>query len=415
MILPLCHVVYAISSLPRGCFPLSRGFLLIRVLLFVLKPLERRNRQFSGGESCGPGGSVYMFATLLHSMARTSARFFFILSGEHSTLPLAELKAILQAYSIDYRIVGSFYKLIEVEADHAKLELIAGRGGYVDEMGEEVLHTEDNISSIKEGVESADLEQFLSSEDTFSVRMLRFGGVSKDLSRVHLESYLGGLLAEKTAATVDLRSPKKPGRGITARSLCHLGLITHQRPKGSIHRRRPRKRAVFHPSTMPPKLARCLVNLSEVRDGETFLDPFCGVGGIAIEASLLGCEVVGVDALSRMVRSARRNLAHFGLKSYGLLRGDARNLPLRSADAIATDPPYGTGASTLKSTTKDILASFLPQAKMILSPGGKVVFASPLGTGAVDLAESHGFKVFDRHELYVHRSLTREFLVLGAN
>jgi len=356
-----------------------------------------------------------MFATLLHFMARTSARFFFILSGEHATLPLAELKAILQAYSIDYRIVGSFYKLIEVEADRAKLELIAGRGGYVDEMGEEVLHTEDNLASIKRGVESADLEQFLSPQDSFSVRMLRFGGVSKDLSRVHLESYLGKLLAEKTGAKVDLRSPKKPFRGILAGSLFHLGLIMHQRPKGSIHRRRPRKRAVFHPSTMPPKLARCLVNLSEVRDGETFLDPFCGVGGIAIEASMLGCEVVGVDALSRMVRSARRNLAHFGLKSYGLLRGDARNLPLHSADAIATDPPYGTGASTLKSTTKAILASFLPQAKMILSPGGKVVFASPLGTGAVDLAESHGFKVFDRHELYVHRNLTREILVLEAN
>src|SRR3989441_1839776 len=403
------------SSLPRGCLPLSRGFLLIRVLLFVLKPLERRNRQFSSGESRGPGGSVYMFATFLYSMSKSSARFFFILSGEHSSLPLAELKAILQAYAIEYKVVGSFYKLIEVEADRVKLESIAGRGGYVDEMGEEVLHTEDNLSGIKEGVESADLEQFLSSQDTFSVRMLRFGGVSKELSRVHLESYLGKLLADKTGAKVDLRSPKKPLRGILAGSFFHLGLIMHQRPKGSIHRRRPRKRAVFHPSTMPPKLARCLVNLSEVRDGETFLDPFCGVGGIAIEASLLGCEVVGVDALSRMVRSARRNLAHFGLKSYGLIRGDARNIPLRTVDAIATDPPYGTGASTLKSTTKDILARFLPQAKIILSPWGKVVFASPLVTGAVELADSQGFKIFDRHELYVHRSLTREILVLGSN
>ena len=348
-------------------------------------------------------------------MAGNSARFFFILSGEHSTLPLAELKAILQAYTIEYKIVGSFYKLVEVQGDRAKLESIAGRGGYVDEMGQEVLHTEDNLTSIKEGVQSTDLEPFLSSQDSFSVRMLRFGGVSKELSRVHLESYLGKLLAEKTGAKVDLRLPVKPFRGILAGSLFHLGLIMQQRPKGSVHRRRPRKRAVFHPSTMPPKLARCLVNLSEVQDGETFLDPFCGVGGIAIEASLLGCDVVGVDALSRMVRSARRNLVHFGLKSYGLVRGDARNLPLRSVDAIATDPPYGTGASTLKSTTKDILASFLPQAKSILSPGGKVVFASPLGTGAVDLAESQGFKVFDRHELYVHRSLTREILVLGAN
>jgi tRNA (guanine10-N2)-dimethyltransferase len=282
-------------------------------------------------------------------------------------------------------------------------------------MGQEIFHTDDNLDSIKKAVNSADLAPFLTSHDSFSVRMLRFGGVSKELSRVHLESYLGKLLSEKTGARVDLRSPRKPLRGTLAGTLFHLGEILHQRPKGSVHRRRPRKRAVFHPSTMPPKLARCLVNLSEVKDGETFLDPFCGVGGIAIEASLLGCEVVGVDALSRMVRSTRRNLSHFGLKSYGLLRGDARNLPLREVDAIATDPPYGTGASTLKSTTKDILSCFLPQAKTILSGGGRVVFACPLGTGGVDLAESQGFKVFDRHELYVHRSLTREILVLGLN
>src|SRR3989442_2107188 len=212
-------------------------------------------------------------------------------------------------------------------------------------MGEEVLHTEDNLSGIKEGVESADLEQFLSSQDTFSVRMLRFGGVSKKLSRVHLESYLGKLLADKTGAKVDIRSAKNPLRGILAGSFFHLGLIMHQRRKGSIHRRRTRKRAVFHPSTMPPKLARCLVNLSEVRDGETFLDPFCGVGGIAIEASLLGCNVVGIDALSRMVRSARSKLAHFRLKSYDLLRGDTREIPLRREDALAPKPPFGTHGS----------------------------------------------------------------------
>lgn len=355
-----------------------------------------------------------MFATIPHSMAGNSARFFFIISGEHPTLPIAELQAILRAYEVDYKIVGNFYKFVEIEAGRDKLEQIAGRGGYFDEMGQEIFHCEDNLESIKEAVGSADLDSFLTSNDTFNVRMLRFGGVSKNLSRVHLESYLGHLLAEKTGAKIDLQSPRKPLRGTLSGSLLHLGLIISQRPKGSIHRRRPRKRAVFHPSTMPPKIARCLVNLSEVRDGETFLDPFCGVGGIAIEASLLGCNVIGVDALSRMARSARKNMLHFGLEPFGVLRGDARNIPLRAVDGIATDPPYGTGASTLKSTTKNILANFLPQAKMVLSPGGRVVFASPLGTGAADLAESEGLKVFDRHELYVHRSLTREILVLGT-
>ena len=110
-------------------------------------------------------------------MAGNSARFFFILSGEHPTLPLAELKAMLQAYAIKYKIVGNFYKLVEMEADRTQLEAIAGRGGYLDEMGEEVLHTEDNLSSIKREVEFTDLEPFLSSQDSFSIRMLRFGGV----------------------------------------------------------------------------------------------------------------------------------------------------------------------------------------------------------------------------------------------
>ncbi len=356
-----------------------------------------------------------MFATIRKCMATGSARFFFILSGEHPTLPLAELKALLEAYEIQYKIVGNFYKLVEVEADRAKLESISGRGAYVDEMGQEVLHTKDDLASIKTAIEEADLGPFLGSKDSFSVRMLRFGGVSKQLSRVHLESYVGGLLAEKTGAKVELRNPNRPFRGTLAGGLFHLGTIMRQRPKGSVHRRRPRKRAVFHPSTMPPKIARCLVNLSQVKDGEVFLDPFCGVGGIAIEASMLGCEVVGIDALPRMARSARRNLAHFGLESFGIVRGDARNIPLKVVNGIATDPPYGTGASTLKSTTKNILADFLPQAKMILSPGGRVAFASPLGTGAVDLAKSLGFKVLDRHEVYVHRSLTREILVLESN
>jgi len=120
-------------------------------------------------------------------MAGNSARFFFILSGEHPTLPLAELKAILHAYAIEHKIVGNFYKLIEIEADRAELESIASRGAYVDEMGEEVLHTKDNLESIKREIEFANLEPFRSSEDSFTIRMRRFGGVSKERSGDHLE------------------------------------------------------------------------------------------------------------------------------------------------------------------------------------------------------------------------------------
>lgn len=166
---------------------------------------------------------------------------------------------------------------------------------------------------------------------------------------------------------------------------------------------------------MIPKLARGMVNLSGAVEGTRFLDPFCGVGGILLEASLLGCDVIGIDALKRMVRGSRRNLRHFNTQPFALLRGDARSIPVRDIGAIATDPPYGTGASTLKSNTKSILKEFLPEANSALAKHGRLVVASPLGTGTPDLAEGVGFKILDRHEVYVHRRLTREILVLEAN
>src|SRR5881409_1990192 len=122
-----------------------------------------------------------------------------------------------------------------------------------------------------------------------------------------------------------------------------------------------------------------------------------------------------MDALRRMIRGSRRNLKYFQMDPSGLIRGDARNIPVTRIEAMATDPPYGTGASTLKSTTRNILKDFLPNAHSILSKGCKAVVASPVGTRTPDIAESAGFRVVDRHEVYVHRSLTREILVLEAN
>ncbi len=342
-------------------------------------------------------------------------RIFFILSGEHPTLPLAETKAILEAHKIPFKITGSFYKLVELDAWPDAVRAIFGKGGFVDETGLEIFHSDPTISAIDDQVKTADLSRYLTSEDSFSVRVLRFGGVSKGTSRVKLEAHLGWLLARETRAKIDLENPQRLFRGILAGPYFHLGLVAHQRPAGSVASRRPRKRPAFHPSTMMPKLARCMVNLSQVVQGTVFLDPFCGVGGILLEASMLGCEVIGMDALKRMVRGSRRNLRHFAMKPLGLVRGDARNVPLRSVGAIATDPPYGTGASTLKSTTRNILKDFLPQAREILPSGRRAVIASPVGTGTPEIAESAGFRIADRHEVYVHRRLTREILVLEAN
>ncbi len=339
---------------------------------------------------------------------------FFVVSGEHPTLPKAELLAILDAQNAKYKVGATEYKLVKVQVDGLTPYDVAKRAGFTEEAGIGLFQSSANVESIAHELDSSGLDNFLSPQEGFSVRVARFGGASRSLSRTKLEPFLGDLVVKKTKGRVDLRAPRKQFRGIITGEAFYFGLLTYQRPRGSIANRRPRKRPAFHPSTMVPKLARCMVNLSQVVEGSVFLDPFCGVGGIALEACLLGCDVIGTDALRRMVRGARRNLAHFGVRPLGLFRGDARKIPLTGVDAIATDPPYGTGASTLKSTTRQILENFLPRAREILPFGNRVVIASPLGTGSTQVAGDSGFKVLDSHHVYVHSSLTREILVLGA-
>ena len=49
-----------------------------------------------------------------------------------------------------------------------------------------------------------------------------------------------------------------------------------------------------HPSSLHPRLARAFVNLTGISKGELY-DPFCGAGGILIEAALCGFIAVGSD------------------------------------------------------------------------------------------------------------------------
>ncbi len=344
-----------------------------------------------------------------------SPRVYFVVSGEHPSLPLAELVATLQALRVHHQLASTEFKIVTVEAEPETAFKAAVRAGYTEEAGIEILQAKGFLHEITQAMKDFPLERYISTSDSFSVRVARFGGVSKGLPTALLERHLGALIVRKTGAKVDLRAPRKLFRGILAGPSFHLGLATYQRPRGSIAGRRPRKRPAFHPSTMVPKLARCMVNLAQPKENDRFLDPFCGVGGILLEACLIGCQSIGLDAVARMVRGARRNLAHFGVRPIGLLRGDARHIPLREVDAIATDPPYGTGASTLKSTTRRILENFLPEARTVLAKGNRAVVASPLGTGASMIAENSDFTVLDRHYVYVHRSLTREILVLRAD
>ena len=181
----------------------------------------------------------------------------------------------------------------------------------------------------------------------------------------------------------------------------HSGLLLHEN-KEKFMQRRPHLRKGFHPTSIQPKLARALVNLSRIKKGQLLLDPFCGTGGILIEAGLIGCKIKGNDINKEMIERTELNLKAFKLKAK-LTQKDALNSNL-TADSIVTDPPYGKG-SYHNINLDELYKRFLGKAYDSLKPNKYliVVFPKKIKTK---------LKIMKQIEFYVHGSLTRQIIII---
>ena len=154
---------------------------------------------------------------------------------------------------------------------------------------------------------------------------------------------------------------------------------------------KPVERRIF---SLPPRLARILVNLSGCTPGSTFLDPFCGVGTILQEALLSKAHVVGVDVNPWCVKAARENLEWL-TREYCIeeadstvLQGDARKLSqrVRNIDCVATEPDLGPALRHFPTTSyaakiiaklEPLYFGFLEDAFRMLNPNGRLVMVTP--------------------------------------
>jgi len=340
-------------------------------------------------------------------------RLFFVVSGEHRTLPHAEIRAILHACRISFKEVSAPPKLLRVEADSSAVDMVAKRSMMYEQCGIEIAATRPSKERLLSLVRSMNLSRHFAKRGSYAVRSLRVGGALKQFQRATLEREIGeALRGKRRGIKVDLDHPDVTFLCVIYSQGFLLGEVTHSRVPGLIASRRPRKRPVFHPSTMPPKLARCVVNLARPAAGTLLLDPFCGVGGILLEAVAVGCRAVGADADLRMVKGARVNLRHYGAQPFGLIVGDATRMSVRSVQSIVTDPPYGREASTRGRRLDALLREFLPSAHSVLSKGGFMCMCCPSDVRLSPIASEAGFKLVESHMVYVHRSLTRRILVL---
>ncbi|MCW4028886.1 MAG: DNA methyltransferase [Candidatus Bathyarchaeota archaeon] len=340
-------------------------------------------------------------------------KLFFLLSGENQTLPAAEVKAILEAEGYGYTDPQELDQVLRLESAFDSVKVVQLRSAYTRVCAQELFLSDANMDAITQAVAETDFGAVLKAGESFVVRINRIKNYADtELNTMTLEGQLGKLILGKVPdAKVDLKSADKTFLGIITSEKLILGLKLTDITSKTFSERRPRKKPFFHPSAMPSKMARCMVNLTHAKAESVLLDPFCGTGTSLIEATFIGCRAVGVDAQKRMVVGTKKNLAHFGISAEGLIWGDSRKIPLTKVDAVVTDPPYGRSSSTLKSTTMQLVMDVLAVAHGLLGMGQRICIASPKTLNITRLGEELGFRHVESHFAYVHATLTREIAV----
>ena len=340
------------------------------------------------------------------------ARIFFLLSGEHPTLPFSELKSILETEGHRYTVLEKLTQVLRVEANVDSIKSVKSRSAMTRVCCLELFSCDAVLAEILENMHSASLEGFIEHGESFAARVRRIRGATPRIVGVELERKLGELVLNKVKKTkVNLMAPQKIFFGILTDNRFIFGLkMAEISPKPFVERR-PRKHPFFHPTAMPAKLARCMVNLAQPKKDDLLLDPFCGTASILVEAWLIGCRVVGLDVQPHMVRGSLQNLLYYGVKPEGIAVADARHLPVVRVGCIVTDPPYGRSATTLGWGTRQIVEDFLSPIENMLPKEKRICMASPKSIGIGKIGKDSGFKHVESHFVHVHRSLTREIAV----
>lgn len=319
-------------------------------------------------------------------------KLLFELSGENPTLPFAELECI--GTVTDRRLQVA---VAECPDPSAALRL-AMTQVVLEYLGE----CEPDLSAFRDLLRELAIE----TTQTFAGRAKKVHGGCYERnpqSQREFERLIGTMID----GPVSLNNPEVEYRAILSEDRCYFGKVLFPIDRAAYDTRNPGKRDFFHPGVMMPRMARTLVNLACTNAGDVVLDPFCGTGGILIEAELLGMTTIGSDFDPFMIGGSRMNA-----KGSSFMLGDATSLPFRdrSIDSVVTDFPYGQSVCILKSDTMDRLyGDALGEVRRVLKPGRRAVVVTHKDISGI--AAEH-MTVLQQHCQRVHKSLTRRVLVL---
>jgi len=322
-------------------------------------------------------------------------QYLFYLNGEYEELARLEVSSLLSAYGINYRLRKIGTQALLVDSDEIP-DVVMKRLALTHRVME-------YLGALRAGSGRLLCEPVcrVMVPGSFSLRIKK---IDKDINSMLEERRISEQIIECCDARVDLKSPDNEFYGMYVDGTVYVGMTRFQKDSKSFLSRKPQYRPYFHPSSIDPRIARALVNISEAT--REVMDPFCGTGGILIEAGLMGMKAHGVDIEEKMVEGTRMNLSYYGIEG-DILRGDTSRIEIdRPYESVVTDVPYGK--STVVGEGRDMLyrAAFRKIYEMC---SGKTVIVLPFEHDF----NSYGFIIEEMIAIRVHKSLNRHIYKLG--
>jgi len=335
-----------------------------------------------------------------------------LLSGEHPTLPAAELRALLDVHDPLARMHTSGL-VVHVERGRREggAEAAVGRMALAHAWGQswgDAPDTEDGLAWLCERVrERAD------GKGSIAVATER-RGVARTMASRDIEHRLGAALAA-AGHTINLAAPDRVCFAWVMDGRIRAGELLGRTDRSAFEARVGDRRAHFSPVSLHPRRAAALLHLARAVPGATVYDPFCGTGAFVLEAALEGYKAMASDLDAFMVQGTLQTLTDVPAEPLDVAAfvadiGDAPDLA-GPVDAIVTDLPYGRSSGTDGEAVDLLYRRTMASIARLLRPGAHAV----LGCARPELLdgwEAHGLAVVEHHSDAVHRSLTRHFIVV---
>ena len=312
-------------------------------------------------------------------------KIFFLISHGHRELAKAEITA-LSNYILQE---GEDYLLAEMD------ESLIGRLALTRIAGELLVET-NSLTKLC-------LPKFKS----FAVRCTKILGAPANLSSIEIQKKVGARIKGK----VNLENPEVIIRVFTNGKHYFVTRQIFRYSEKLFSCRRVNARPFPHPASLQPRWARLLINLTGTRKGR-ILDPFCGAGGVLLEAGVMSLHAVGIEKDEKIAEGARENLWFFRVDDKCKVI-NADFLEWESGmrfDAIVTDLPYGKSSLLFGRELNEL---YEKSFRKMHEHSNKAVIMGPK-----DLTKTLtrcGWEVRALYDLYVHRSLRRWIHVCQSN